>query len=84
MISAKHITVYWLGLITLTLLSASLGLFGIHPTWLILVVLIIIFFKGLLISDYFMELKYAPKIWRNALLSFVLIIPTVIALIYIL
>jgi hypothetical protein len=79
----KHIIISWFLLIALTLLSVFIGEFFKDPTVFILLVLLIIFLKGQQIIDIFMELKTAPKMWRLFLLSYVILIPAIISVIYI-
>jgi hypothetical protein len=45
-------------------------------------ILVLSTFKGIQIIDVFMELKHAPKLWRKVLLSYVILVPTIIAMIY--
>ncbi len=77
----------YLYLIGLTVISAFLGGMELSVTdniknVFLAGILMISTFKGLQIIDVFMELKHAPKFWRNLLLSYVILIPTIIALIY--
>ncbi|SFC01299.1 cytochrome C oxidase subunit IV family protein [Pseudoalteromonas denitrificans] len=80
-------TISLIVLMSLTLTSVFIGFFmsdGILlnnglEIWLILITIII---KGQQIVDIFMELKCAPRLWRALLLSYVIIIPIIIGLIY--
>ena len=73
----------WLLLIALTLISVYITQFIDSRRLFICCALIIVFFKGQQIIDVFMELKHAPKRWRLLLLSYVVLMPLVIAIIYI-
>lgn len=79
----KHIIISWFLLIALTLLSVFIGEFFKDPTVFILLVLLIVFLKGQQIVDIFMELKTAPRMWRLLLLSYVILIPAIVSVIYI-
>jgi cytochrome c oxidase subunit IV len=78
----KQLLTSWLLLMFLTLNSVVIGLLNINNRWMILAVLLIVFLKGQQITDVFMELKSAPKRWRLLLLSYVCILPILIAAIY--
>ena len=72
-------------LILLTLLSSALGSINFHlshSVLFIVFVMLIVAIKGQQIIDVFMELSHAPRKWRLLLMSYVIIIPSVIALIY--
>jgi len=80
--NTKLAFVSWLVLIVLTLISVYLTLFIDSRTLYVAVALIIVSIKGQQIIDIFMELKHAPKLWRMLLLSYVIVVPLVIGLIY--
>ena len=82
-ITTKHIMLSWGWLLLLTLLSVTLGFYLRHNIFFIIAVLFIVFLKGQQIIDIFMELKYAPNKWRFLLLSYVVIVPLIITLVYI-
>ena len=84
MISNKTIIINWLLLILLTVISVCLGLAFDQPAVFIVATLVIVFVKGKQIIDVFMELQHAPNFWRKLLLSYVIIIPLVICVIYLL
>ncbi len=81
-ITSKRIIISWVWLIVLTLLSVTLGKLGTHENIFIITVLFIVALKGQQIIDIFMELKFAPPKWRFLLLSYIVIIPLVITIIY--
>jgi len=87
MISIKKLFRTWLILIFLTILSVFLGNeFNLplkHNALLVLIVMFIVTLKGQQIIDMFMELSLAPQKWRLLLMSYIIIIPTVITLIYV-
>lgn len=72
----------WLLLMALTFLSVYMVNFISSPPLFISCALIIVFLKGQQIIDIFMELRHAPKRWRLILLSYVVLLPLVIAFIY--
>jgi hypothetical protein len=86
MISIKKLFTTWLILIFLTIVSVLLGneftLYIKHNALFVLVVMFIVTLKGQQIIDMFMELSLAPQKWRLLLLSYVVIIPSVISVIY--
>ncbi len=78
----KAIFFSWLWLVTLTFISAYMGLLIEEHSLFIISALASVFFKGQQIIDVFMELKHAPKFWRLLLLTYVVLVPMIIALIY--
>jgi len=73
----------WLLLIALTFASVYMTYLIDSRPLFISGALVIVFFKGQQIIDIFMELKHAPKRWRLLLLSYVILMPLIIAIIYI-
>jgi len=70
----------WMGLISLTLLGAFLGETG-HAGWpLTLTVVALIFIKGGIVIDYYMEMRSAPKRFRGALIAFITLISFLVVL----
>ena len=82
MISVKQAMMSWLLLIALTLASVFVGKVFENKVIFITIVLFIVFLKGQQITDIFMELREAPKMWRLLLLSYVLLVPAIICAIY--
>ncbi len=80
--STKLAVISWLWLIALTFLSVYMAIFTDDKVLFITSALGIVFLKGQQIIDIFMELNQAPKFWRMLLLSYVILIPSIIALIY--
>ncbi|MFT5757950.1 MAG: cytochrome c oxidase subunit 4 [Alteromonadaceae bacterium] len=78
----KALLLSWLLLMIFTLISVALGALNIDKNWLIPAVLLTVYLKGQQIIDVFMALKTAPTKWRLLLLSYVVILPVIIALIY--
>jgi len=72
----------WLWLVLLTVLSAFIGVVIDNYFLFITTVLFIVFLKGQQIVDVFMELGDAPTRWRWLLLSYVILLPLIIASIY--
>ncbi len=74
-------------LVGLTVVSALLGwLFQdtdfASQTWLLWLVWLTVAIKGQQITDIFMELSHAPRMWRLLFLSYVIILPIILGLIY--
>lgn len=84
MITEKQIIMSWFVLIALTLISVFVSGLVDSKALFLFIVLLIVFIKGYQITDIFMELRNAPRMWRITLLSYVFIIPAVICAIYIL
>lgn len=85
--SNKKIVISYLILIVLTLISALFAEFShsvavVSETVIVIIVSLIVIIKGQQIVDIFMELKHAPKLWRSLMLSYVVLLPTIIAAIY--
>ena len=82
----KKNTLSWLWLLALTVIStyvaAFLELFNAQKSLFIVIVLFVVFLKGQQIIDIFMELEQAPKFWRRLLLAYVILLPIIIGLIY--
>lgn len=76
----------WGWLILLTLASVAIGQHfqstSFNTLAFISIIMLIIAMKGQQIIDVFMELKHAPRLWRNIMLAYVIVIPTIITLIY--
>jgi len=72
----------WLLLITLTFISVYITELVDSRSLFISCALFIVFLKGQQIIDVFMELKHAPKRWRLLLLSYVILMPVIITIIY--
>jgi cytochrome c oxidase subunit IV len=86
MISFAQILKSWLILISLTIIAVLIGSFFElsinHSAIVIASVMIIVVLKGQQIIDIFMELSRAPTRWRVLLMSYIVIIPIIIMLIY--
>lgn len=72
----------WLLLIVLSVIAISLSEFIDNRSLYIISALIIVVIKGQQIVDVFMELKTAPKFWRVLLLSYIVLLPLIITVIY--
>ena len=85
-IASQHFALSWFWLVVLTFASVAAGYYFQSPTnnslLFIAVVMLIIAMKGQQVIDVFMELKQAPKLWRYVMLSYVVIIPLLITIIY--
>lgn len=68
-------------LILLTLISTLLAQASIQTSVLAILVTLSVVIKGQQIVDIFMELNTAPAKWRWFLLSYIVLIPTILALI---
>lgn len=80
--SVRQATLTWLVLITLTLVSVFLGNTMENSAWLALAVTLTIIVKGQQIVDVYMGLRKAPPRWRALLMSYVLLVPSIIGLLY--
>lgn len=72
----------WLALIIMTILAFTLSVLGISKLYLIAAVMLLTIMKAKLITGMFMELNVAPKLWKRAFNSYIIIIPVVTALAY--
>lgn len=71
----KPLLLVWLALCVLTLLSLALGQ-GFHSAnWLPLLVAAIVWFKGLLVSRYFIETQLATPFIRRVVAVFIAFAP---------
>jgi len=77
----------WGWLIVLTLASVAIGQYvqssSVNSLVFISLIMLIVAMKGQQIIDVFMELKHAPRFWRNILLGYVMVVPFIILMIYI-
>ncbi|MEH6452758.1 MAG: cytochrome C oxidase subunit IV family protein [Psychromonas sp.] len=85
--SKKKIIISYLLLVVLTLISAMFAEFAhagtfLSETMIVIIVSLIVIIKGQQIVDIFMELQHAPKLWRYLMLSYVILVPSIIAAIY--
>ncbi len=78
----NHAISSWLLLIVLTIASIYLTNLIDNRSLYIISALIIVVVKGQQIVDVFMELDKAPRLWRLLLLSYIVLIPLIIAIIY--
>jgi cytochrome c oxidase subunit IV len=53
-----------------------------NKTLFVITVLVIIFLKGQVIIDVYMEMSSAPPKWRILLLSYVVVLPLILSAIY--
>jgi len=80
--STNHVITSWIWLIVLTIASIFLTSFIDNRIIYVTSALIIVVIKGQQIVDVFMELNKAPRFWRLLLLSYIVLIPLIIAIIY--
>ena len=82
----QRFAISWSWLIVLTLASVAIGLYfqssAFNRLLFVGLVMLIIALKGQQIIDIFMELKHAPRLWRNIMLAYVIVIPLIITIIY--
>ena len=76
--SSKYLTVIWLILIILTLITAYVGYLQLSGLYIVGFILLMVYIKGQLIIDHFMGLRNVRGFWRLAMLGFVTIIPGII------
>ncbi len=82
--TANHAIRSWLLLIVLTIASIFLTNFIDNRSLYIISALIIVVIKGQQIVDVFMELNKASRFWRLLFLSYIVLLPLIIAIIYLL
>jgi cytochrome c oxidase subunit 4 len=66
-------------LVLLTLFSTAMAQSTIQISVVAVLVTLSVIVKGLLITDIFMELNTAPSKWRWLLLSYVILVPLILA-----
>ncbi len=72
MSASKLLLICWLGLVLLSVATVVLGGFG-SSLVLVIGVLTAALAKAWIITDGFMELRHAPRAWRNLLLAWPLL-----------
>jgi len=72
----------WMVLIVLSVIAIYLPIFIDNRSMYTICALIIVMIKGQQIVDVFMELKNAPKFWRILFLSYIVLLPFIISVIY--
>ncbi|MDX2502948.1 MAG: cytochrome C oxidase subunit IV family protein [Gammaproteobacteria bacterium] len=82
--SSKKLTLIWIILVVLTLITATIGVLELSGLYIVGFVLLTIIIKGQLIIDHFMGLRRVRGFWRLAMLGFVFVIPGIIYTGYIL
>ncbi len=80
--TAKQATISWLWLMLLSILSVIAGLYFKTSSFFIVAVFLIVFLKGQQVTDMFMELRFAPALWRYLLLGYVVLLPVILTIIY--
>ena len=76
--SSKYLTIIWIILTTLTIITAIIGYLEMSGVYVVAFVLLTVTLKGQLIIDYYMGLKNVRAYWRLSMLGFVLVIPGII------
>ena len=72
----------WMVLIVLSVMAIYLPTFIDNRSMYTICALIIVMIKGQQIVDVFMELSNAPKFWRVLFLSYIVLLPLIISVIY--
>ncbi len=72
----------WFLLITLSIIAVYLPEFVDSRSVTIMGALVIVALKGQQVVDIFMELNNAPKLWRVLFLSYIVLVPLIITVIY--
>ena len=80
--TVNSVTKSWLLLIVLSVIAICLPAFIDNRSLYIISALIIVMIKGQQIVDVFMELKTAPRFWRLLFLSYIVLLPLIITIIY--
>ena len=76
--SIKKLTVIWVILVILTLITATIGYYQLSGLYIVGVILLTVVVKGQLIVDHYMGLRHVRGFWRLAMLGFVFVIPGII------
>ena len=75
----RVLLVCWAALATLSVCTVVLAQAG--ATWLLsIAILLVAVGKAWLITDGFMEMRHAPRLWRRLMLSWALVVATVVGL----
>jgi len=72
----------WIVLIVLSVIAIYLPTFIDNRSYYIIFALIIVMLKGQQIVDVFMELNNAPRFWRLLFISYIVLLPLIISIIY--
>jgi len=76
---SRVLLVCWAALATLSVCTVVLAQTG--ATWLLsIAILLVAVGKAWLITDGFMEMRHAPRLWRRLMLSWALVLATVVGL----
>ncbi|KJZ67314.1 cytochrome C oxidase subunit IV family protein [Pseudomonas fluorescens] len=76
---SRVLLVCWAALATLSICTVVLAQAGV--TWLLsIAILLVAVGKAWLITDGFMEMRHAPRLWRRLMLSWALVVATVVGL----
>jgi cytochrome c oxidase subunit IV len=76
---SRVLLVCWAALATLSVCTVALAQAG--ATWLLsIAILLVAVGKAWLITDGFMEMRHAPRLWRRLMLSWALVLATVVGL----
>ncbi|MHC8361708.1 cytochrome C oxidase subunit IV family protein [Pseudomonas sp. LS2P72] len=79
---SRVLLVCWAALATLSVCTVVLAQAG--STWLLsIAILLVAVGKAWLITDGFMEMRHAPRLWRRLMLSWALVLATVVGLTFI-
>ena len=70
----------WMMLIGLTLTSAMIAESNDPTAWAVIVVCLVVAIKGQLVIDRLMGLRHAPPVIRRMMLTYIYVLPTLIAL----
>ena len=76
---SRVLLVCWAALAALSLCTVLLGLAGGNRKFTIAILLVAVG-KAWLIADGFMEMRHAPRLWRRLMLSWAVVLATVVGL----
>ncbi|WP_338476935.1 cytochrome C oxidase subunit IV family protein [Pseudomonas khavaziana] len=79
MSASRLLLLCWAALVTLSLCTVALAQVG-ASRWLSMAILLVAVGKAWLITDGFMELRHAPRLWRRLMLSWALVLAAVVGL----
>ena len=77
-----QVSLLWISMIVLTLLSFAMAVVGYQGTFFVGFVLVTGFIKGQIIIDHFMQLKSARLLWRLIVSIWLITVLAVIGLLY--
>lgn len=72
----------WIALLVCTVISVSLSFASLGFAFFIISAFFLVAIKGAIVTEFFMELATAPRLWRRLLLAYVTVLPLILMAIY--